>query len=142
MPVAPSRSHQQRNDALVKANDIRVRRAALKRTLTFDRAVEVVAEPPPWAAAMKALDLLVALPRIGKIKARETLRACQISDSKTVGGLSDRQRSVLVAAIGLRSRPKRSGESGQPESPARPPHGASVAERASEQARRNGRDAH
>jgi hypothetical protein len=43
----------------------------------------------------------MAVPKFGQVKAKRYLNQCRISESKTVGGLSDRQRTEL---IGLFSR--------------------------------------
>lgn len=103
-PVAPERSLQQRLDALEKANDIRVRRAALKRDLKARRVelVPLLLDPPAWLETAHVFDLLLAVPRIGRVKANKLLTKHMISPSKTVGGLSARQRVALVALMGER----------------------------------------
>ena len=95
---APVRSHHQRMEALARANDIRVRRARLKKDLKAGRVgIEgVLATPPEYVATAKVFDMLVALPKFGRVKAARFLNQCRISQSKTVGGLSDRQRAELV----------------------------------------------
>jgi hypothetical protein len=45
---------------------------------------------------MKVFDLLLATPKYGRIKANKLLQRCRISSSKTVGGLSDRQRVEII----------------------------------------------
>jgi hypothetical protein len=102
----PERTIQQRMDALANANVIRVRRARLKRDLKARRAsvFDVLADPPAWVETMKVFDLLLAVPKIGRTKANKTLQGCVISPSKTVGGLSPRQRGVLLAVLGSRAR--------------------------------------
>jgi len=42
-------------------------------------------------------DMLMAVPKFGRVKAARLLNQCRISQSKTVGGLSDRQRHELIA---------------------------------------------
>ena len=95
---APERSLDQRMEALKRANDIRVRRAQLKRELKDGSvAIEaVLRDPPPYVETAKVLDMLMAVPKFGRVKAARLLNQCRISQSKTVGGLSDRQRSELV----------------------------------------------
>jgi hypothetical protein len=102
----PERTIQQRMDALANANVIRVRRAQLKRDLKARRVsvCDVLADPPAWVETMKVFDLLLAVPKIGRTKANKTLQGCVISPSKTVGGLSPRQRGVLLAALGRTGR--------------------------------------
>ncbi len=41
-------------------------------------------------------DVLLALPRIGPVKAGRILAHCGIAHSKTLGGLTDRQRVELI----------------------------------------------
>jgi hypothetical protein len=100
---APVRSPDQRMDALKRANDIRVRRAKLKKDLKVGRVRidSILREPPEYVATAKVFDMLMAVPKFGRVKATRFLNQDRISQSKTVGGLSDRQRSEL---IGLLSR--------------------------------------
>jgi hypothetical protein len=41
-------------------------------------------------------DMLMAVPKFGRVKAARFLNIFRISQSKTVGGLSDRQRTELI----------------------------------------------
>jgi hypothetical protein len=41
-------------------------------------------------------DIIVAAPKYGKVKATRLLNQCRISQGKTLGGLSTRQREELV----------------------------------------------
>ena len=105
---APARSLDQRMEALTRANDIRVRRAKLKRDLK-DGSVKIetiLREPPEYVETAKVFDILMAVPKFGRVKAARLLNQCRISQSKTVGGLSDRQRGELVA---LFCNPHRAG---------------------------------
>jgi hypothetical protein len=68
--AAPERSLDQRMEALKRANDIRSKRAQLKRDL-----------------------------KANKVKTNRILNQCRISPSKTIGGLSERQRAELVAQL-------------------------------------------
>jgi hypothetical protein len=95
---APARSTNQRMDALQKANVIRTRRANLKRDLKAGRVSihRLLLEPPEYLETAKVFDLLLAVPKYGRIKANKVLQSCRISPSKTFGGLSDRQRAEIV----------------------------------------------
>ncbi|MGA0122998.1 MAG: integration host factor, actinobacterial type [Gaiellales bacterium] len=97
----PTRSASQRQSALERANQIRVRRAALKRDLKSGerKLADVLARPSEWVLTAKVHDLLVCVPGIGAVKAARMLQQCRVSGSKTVGGLSDRQRTELVALL-------------------------------------------
>jgi hypothetical protein len=100
---APLRSLDQRMEALKRANEIRVRRAQLKKELKDGsaRIEDVLRAPPDYVSTAKVFDMLMAVPKFGRVKAARFLNMCRISQSKTVGGLSDRQRTEL---IGLFSR--------------------------------------
>ena len=95
---APLRSLDQRMEALKRANDIRVRRAKLKKDLK-DGQVQIEAiplDPPEYVSTAKVFDMLMAVPKFGRLKAARLLNQCRISQSKTVGGLSERQRAELI----------------------------------------------
>lgn len=98
----PARSLDQRMDALQRANEIRIRRAQLKRDLKAGVAAidRVLMEPPDWLLTAKVFDLLLAVPKCGRVRATRWLTTCRISTSKTVGGLSERQRTELVGLLG------------------------------------------
>ncbi len=95
---APARSLDQRMEALARANHIRVRRAQLKKDLKDGRVqIEaILLDPPDWVSTAKVFDMLRAVPKFGRVKAARLLNQCRISQSKTVGGLSERQRTELV----------------------------------------------
>jgi hypothetical protein len=98
---APERSLVQRMEALQRANDIRSRRAQLKRDLKAGRQPihELLLNPPDYLLTAKVFDLLLAVPKYGRVKVNKVLSQCRISPSKTLGGLSERQRGELVALL-------------------------------------------
>jgi hypothetical protein len=81
--AAPERSLTQRMEALQRANEIRTRRAQLKRDLKAGRVSihDLLLEPPEYVETAKVLV------------------TCRISPSKTIGGLSQRQRTELVSML-------------------------------------------
>ena len=85
-------------DALQRANDVRVKRAQLKRDLKAGRVhvEEILADPPEYVSTAKVFDVLMAVPKFGRVKAARFLNQCRISQAKTVAGLSERQRQELV----------------------------------------------
>ncbi len=95
---APLRSLDQRMEALKRANDIRVRRAQLKKDLKDGRVQidGILMDPPEYVSTAKVFDMLMAVPKFGRVKASRLLNQCRISQSKTVGGLSERQRAELI----------------------------------------------
>jgi hypothetical protein len=98
---APERSLDQRMDALRRANEIRSRRAQLKRDLKSGRTSigTVISNPPEFVMTAKVFDMLMAVPKYGKVKATRFLNTCRISQGKTIGGLSDRQRTELLELL-------------------------------------------
>jgi hypothetical protein len=95
---APARSLDQRMEALKRANDIRVKRAQMKKDLKAGTLqIEGILEnPPEYVETAKVFDMLMAVPKFGRVKAARFLNQCRISQSKTVGGLSERQRAELI----------------------------------------------
>ena len=100
-PATPERSLDQRIDALNRANEIRTLRAQLKRDLKAGTASiqALLLDPPAYLQTAKVLEILLALPKIGKVKATKILDSCRVSPSKTIGGLTDRQRAELAALL-------------------------------------------
>ena len=98
---APQRSLDQRMDALKRANDISVRRARLKKDLKDGRVKieKILQNPPEYVSTAKVFDMLLAVPKFGRVKAARFLNQCRISQSKTVGGLSERQRAELIGLL-------------------------------------------
>lgn len=97
--LTPERSLTQRKEALKKANDVRTQRALLKRDIKAGRRqIHVLLHnPPDYILTAKVADLLVMVPKFGRVKVNRALNHCRISPSKTIGGLSQRQRNELVA---------------------------------------------
>jgi hypothetical protein len=99
--AAPERSLTQRLDALDRANAVRTERAKLKRELKAGRATidRLLNDPPPFVETAKVFDMLLAVPKYGRVKVNKILTQCRISPSKTIGGLSQRQREELVELL-------------------------------------------
>ena len=88
-------------DALSRANEVRALRAQLKRDLKA-RKVSIGAllvDPPPYLETAKVLDMVLALPKVGRVKATKVMHSCRVSPSKTFGGLSERQRAELAGRL-------------------------------------------
>ena len=98
---APERSLDQRLDALARANQIRSLRAAFKADLKHGDAniCDVLVAPPDFMLTAKVVDLLMAVPKRGKVKSTRLMEQCRISPSKTLGGLSERQRTALLELL-------------------------------------------
>jgi S13-like H2TH domain len=99
--AAPERSLDQRMEALKRANDIRTARAKLKKDLKASRASihSILLDPPEYVLTAKVFDMLLAVPKYGRVKTNRILNQCRISPSKTIGGLSQRQRTELVGLL-------------------------------------------
>lgn len=97
----PDRSLIQRMEALDRANEIRTRRAQLKRDLKAGRKSihDLLLEPPEYVETMKLFDAMLACPKYGRVKVNKVLQQCRISPSKTIGGLSQRQRTEVVSML-------------------------------------------
>jgi hypothetical protein len=99
--MALQRSLDQRMDALERANEIRIKRAQLKRDLKAGRVSihSLLLNPPEYVETAKVFDMLLAAPKYGRVKVNKVLARCRIAPSKTIGGLSERQRSELVSLL-------------------------------------------
>ena len=73
----------------------------LKRDLKAGRAQihGLLLDPPDYLLTAKVFDLLLAVPKYGRVKVNRILTHCRISPSKTIGGLSERQRNELVSFL-------------------------------------------
>jgi hypothetical protein len=96
--AVPERTNEQRMRALKRANQIRSARAQLKRDLKAGKVKveKLLIDPPDYVLSAKAFDVILAVPKYGRVKANKILTQCRISPSKTIGGLSERQRAELV----------------------------------------------
>jgi hypothetical protein len=96
--AVPERTSEQRMRALQRANEIRSARAQLKRDLKAGKMKieHLLLDPPDYVLSAKAFDMILAVPKYGRVKANKILTQCRISPSKTIGGLSERQRAELV----------------------------------------------
>jgi hypothetical protein len=99
--AVPERTHDQRMRALRRANEIRTQRAKLKRDLKAGKVKveQLLLDPPEYVMSAKAFDMILAVPKYGRVKANRILSQCRISPSKTIGGLSERQRAELVGQL-------------------------------------------
>lgn len=97
----PERSLAQRRAALAKAQHHRIFRADVKKQIKRREvdALTFLLEPPEQMANMKIYDLLLAVPKWGRSKVNRALTRCRVSPSKTLAGLSERQRSELTRML-------------------------------------------
>jgi hypothetical protein len=99
--VTPERSLDQRMDALSRANEVRTLRAQLKRDLKARRVSigALLLDRPPYLETAKVFDMVLAIPKVGRVKATKILQSYQVSPRKTIGGLSERQRTELAERL-------------------------------------------
>lgn len=97
----PERTLMQRQAALQSANLIRSQRSQLKRELKAGRQSiqDIFLNPPPWVENMKVVDALLALPKYGRTRVNKILRICRIAPTKTIGGMSPRQRTEISEMV-------------------------------------------
>jgi hypothetical protein len=97
--AVPGRSLSQRMAALEDANRVRSYRAQMKREIAAGRRSFTTALDDPMCASMKVVDLLLAVPHMGRSKVHQALQTARISPSKTLAGMTSRQRDELLAAL-------------------------------------------
>jgi hypothetical protein len=97
--IAPGPQHLR---ALHRANEVRLARAELKRRVATGEitAGDVILEAPWEAHSMSVADLLMSQRRWGHQRCRKLLAQIPVSETKTVGTLTDRQRQALADLLG------------------------------------------
>ncbi len=88
--------------ALERANEVRIARAELKRRVAFGKidVAEVILHCPWEADSMAVVDLLMSQRRWGQTRCRKFLTQLPMSEQKTVGSMTERQRHALAAMLG------------------------------------------
>ena len=96
--VAPAPQHMQ---ALQRANEVRLARAELKRSVAEGRTtVGTVILDCPWeAASMTIAELLTSQRRWGTSRCSKFLAGIGMPETKTVGSMTERQRALLAAMV-------------------------------------------
>ena len=87
--------------ALERANQVRLARAQLKRKVAMDEidVGEVILECPWEAHSMAVADLLMSQRRWGQTRCRKFLSQIPMSEKKTIGSMTERQRRALAAML-------------------------------------------
>jgi hypothetical protein len=96
--MSPGPQHLQ---ALQRANAVRLARAELKRRVALGEisAADVIVECPWEAESMTVSDLLTSQHRWGHTRCRRLLQSIPMSENKTIGTMTDRQRCALAALL-------------------------------------------
>jgi hypothetical protein len=84
--------------ALERANEVRLARADLKRRVADGdaRAADVILTSPWETRSMAVADLLMSQRRWGRTRARRFLAGIPMSESKTIGSMTERQRLAVA----------------------------------------------
>jgi hypothetical protein len=87
--------------ALERANQVRLARAELKRRVATGQieAAEVILGCPWEAQSMAVADLLMSQRRWGQTRCRKFLSQIPMSEKKTIGSMTERQRRTLAAML-------------------------------------------
>jgi hypothetical protein len=87
--------------ALAQANRVRLARAELKRQVAEGETTvaEIVLECPWESESMAIADLLLSQHRWGRTRCRRFLASIPMSETKTVGSMTERQRRALSARL-------------------------------------------
>jgi hypothetical protein len=87
--------------ALERANEVRLARADLKRRIADGQlsAADVILTSPWEAESMAVADVLMSQRRWGRTRARRLLAGIQMSETKTLGSMTDRQRRAVALAV-------------------------------------------
>ena len=87
--------------ALERANQVRLARAELKRRVALGAtdAAEVILDCPWEAESMAVGDLLMSQRRWGQTRCRKFLSQIPMSEKKTIGSMTERQRRTLAAML-------------------------------------------
>jgi hypothetical protein len=96
--TAPAAQHMR---ALAQANRVRLARAELKRQVAEGETpvADIVLSCPWEAESMTISDLLMSQHRWGRTRCRRFLASIPMSETKTVGSMTDRQRRALAAQL-------------------------------------------
>ncbi len=99
--IAPADAQHMR--ALERANQVRLARAELKRGVAdgIIDVAEVVLACPPEAEGMAVADLLTSQRRWGQTRVRRFLLTVPLSETKTIGSMTERQRVVLAKMLSV-----------------------------------------
>src|SRR3954453_9025799 len=96
--TAPAPQHMR---ALQQANRVRLARAELKRQVTDGEisVADVVLECPWESESMAIADLLMSQHRWGRTRCRRFLSSIPMSETKTIGSMTERQRRGRPARL-------------------------------------------
>lgn len=99
MPLPPQLTEEERLRALAKAGEARRRRAEIKEQLksgrkTFKDLLEQTDDD--IVGKMKVSSVLESLPGVGRVRSRKIMEKLDISDSRRLRGLGQKQKENLL----------------------------------------------
>lgn len=105
MPLPPPLTEEQRRKALEKAAIARRKRAELKEQLksgsiTFHDLLDRTGDD--IVGKMKVSTVLESLPGVGRVRARKLMERLDISESRRMRGLGEKQRKNLLEEFARR----------------------------------------
>ncbi|MGH2850161.1 MAG: hypothetical protein ACRDLP_06045 [Solirubrobacteraceae bacterium] len=97
--------------ALQRANEVRLARAELKRRVMDGdvSAAEVILSSPWEVESMAVSELLMSQHRWGHTRARRFLATIPMTETKTIGSLTERQRQSLADLLAAQAPTARAG---------------------------------
>jgi hypothetical protein len=112
IPVGQS-AHPQYMRALERANQVRLARAELKRKVAGSEidVADVILDCPWEAESMAVGDLLMSQRRWGQTRCRKFLVQIPITEMKTIGSMTRRQRVALAELLRAATRASEIGDS-------------------------------
>lgn len=104
--MTPLAERSQRLQALERANQIRVARSALKRRIAAGTvtASAAILSGRSELERMAVGELLLCQPRWGRARCQGFLMSVPMSETKTVGSMTDRQRAQVAAMLSAQDR--------------------------------------
>ena len=109
MPMLRRTRPPQHMQALAHANEIRLARAAIKRSIKAGRvsAAAIVRECPDEVSTMTISELLCSQQRWGRARARKFLSPLAVNENRELGKLTERQRGEMARRLELRANGRR-----------------------------------
>ncbi|MDA8270551.1 MAG: integration host factor, actinobacterial type [Actinomycetota bacterium] len=104
MATPPQITKEQRQAALVRAQEVRGQRAEIKAQMKKgDLRLSALLEragTEDLVGKIRVLNALESLPGFGRVKARALMDQIGIKDTRRLQGLGDRQKAELLSRIG------------------------------------------
>ncbi len=99
----------QHMQALARANEVRLARAELKRRVMDGdmTAADVILHSPWEAESMAVTELLMSQHRWGRTRARRFLATIPMTETKTIGSMTERQRHSLAGMLAAQNHAAR-----------------------------------